>query len=276
MGRELVGKRKNGTTFPIDLAVSEVDLGDRKLFSGIVRDITFRKEAEEELMRSNKDLEEFAYIASHDLKAPLRRVSLCADFLEKDYEDKLDDKAKEFLEIMTKSTARMQDMIESLLKYSLIGRDGQDFENVDLNEVVDAAKQSLCVVIEESDSEIKCDELPCVTGSKSLLIQLFQNLIGNAVKYVEKGTKPKVEISVEEKDGQWIFSISDNGVGIEPQYAEQIFQIFRRLHGDDEYTGTGIGLSLCQRIVASHDGKIWLDTSYTGGCRFCFTLSSVC
>lgn len=271
-GCQLEGRRKDGHIFPIDLSVSEIRLGSERIFSGIIRDITEQKEAEAELLRSNSALELFASIASHDLRAPLGYIAMCASLLKEGYESKLDEEGREFLNVMSKSATSMQDMIKNLLEYSRIGAHKQNFKPVDLSESVDGALEKLTVEIRDSHAHISCGDLPVVMGNSALLTQLFQNLIGNAVKYRKKSESPRVAITCREEAGEYMIAVSDNGIGIDPKFKEKIFLIFQRLHTDDEYKGSGVGLSFCQRIVEFHGGKIWLDTEYEGGSRLCFSL----
>ncbi|MCB9983882.1 MAG: PAS domain S-box protein [Rhodospirillales bacterium] len=273
IGREVEAQHKNGREFPIYLGISEVMVGKRHFFSGIVRDITRQKAAEEELRRSNEELQDFAYVVSHDLKAPLRHLSLSAGFLAREYGDKLDERGHEFLHKMLKSTDHMQNMIESLLSYARVGQSKRSsFKPVALKEVLGEVLEVMGVTIEESRAQIKMDELPAVTGDKDLLEQLFQNLIQNSIKYAKADTPPEITIDCEKSHGYWRISVADNGIGIVPKYADRVFDIFERLHRDDEYEGVGIGLSICQRIVTFHGGEIWLDKDYDQGAKFVFTL----
>ncbi len=272
IGRQFEARRKDGHTFPIDVSVAEIRLGSEIIFSGIIRDITEQKTAQDELLRSNRALELFASVASHDLKAPLGYISMCANLIKKDYEDKLDEEGREFLDVMSRSAIRMQEMIRNLLEYSRIGANKKDFEDINTNDVIAEALEKLTVEVNESDAQISYDNLSHVRGNRNLLVQLFQNLIGNAIKYRRDYQNPEIIISVEKQNNEWIFSISDNGIGIDPKFKDKIFTIFQRLHTDEEYSGSGVGLSFCQRIVEFHGGKIWLDTDYKDGSHFFFSL----
>ncbi|CAN3129255.1 sensor histidine kinase [Mycobacterium sp. smrl_JER01] len=232
----------------------------------------------EELRRSNAELEQFAYVASHDLQEPLRKVASFCQLLEKRYGDKLDERGVEYIGFAVDGAKRMQILINDLLTFSRVGRLNTTESDVDLDSVLDIALSNLATAVEESAAVIDrpADGLPTVKGDPTLLTMLWQNLIGNAVKFRGEGEAPRVVIDVVRGSGDdahsWSFSLTDNGIGIAPEFAEKVFVIFQRLHGRDAYTGTGIGLALCKKIVEHHGGMIWIDTSYTGGTRFRFTL----
>lgn len=273
--REFKARRKDGTVFFIDLAASKVEVGKRVFYSAIVRDITNEKRAADELKRSNQELEDFAYVASHDLKSPLRHMSLGAEFLNQNYADKLDERGQEFIKVILRSAARMHNLIDSLLTYSSVGRRDMKMDIVALDEAVDDALIMLENKIREKNATIKKEHLPNVFGNKVLLTQLFQNIIENALKYQKQDITPEIEIVFEEKDEFYWIYISDNGIGIKPEYAEKIFMIFQRLHKNSQYEGTGIGLAICQRIVEFHGGEIFLDTDYQNGSCFVIKLKVV-
>ncbi len=224
------------------------------------------------LERSNSDLEQFAYIASHDLQEPLRHIETASSFLIEEYGDRFGEEAREFIEISSQGASRMRALIQDLLSFSKVGM--SDFSRVptDLNEPLGDAVEALTSVIEENGATIEARELPTVAVEATLIRQLFQNLIGNAIKY-RSDEPPHVVIAAEEQEDEWVISVSDNGIGIDPKYDERIFEIFQRLHGKSEYSGTGMGLSICKRIVERHNGHIWLDVSHEKGSRFCFSLS---
>ena len=275
-GREIRGLRKDGSTFPMYLAVADLDVGGRMMFSGIIRDITQEKEMLEaleqsrrELEKSNKELEQFAYVASHDLKAPLRHVTLSAGFLNESYADKLDESGRKFLKVMEESSEKMQKMIESLLEYSRVGRgNDKQMESIDLKQTIADVQETLGEVIKKRDVTIKARGLPKIHGNAILMEQLFQNLIQNAIKYCDTDVSPVIKINGKKIEGGYEISVADNGIGIAPEFAEKIFMVFQRLHRDGEYEGTGIGLSICQRIVEFHGGNIRLDLNYKNGSRF--------
>ena len=232
----------------------------------------------EELRRSNAELEQFAYVASHDLQEPLRKVASFCQLLEKRYGDKLDERGTEYIGFAVDGAKRMQVLINDLLTFSRVGRLNATEADVDLNAALNSALGNLSTAIEESGAVIErpAAGLPTVTGDPTLMAMLFQNLIGNAVKFRREGQPPRIVIDCErstDADGQkWAFTLSDNGIGIAPEFVDKVFVIFQRLHGRDAYTGTGIGLALCKKIVEHHGGAIWIDTTYRDGARFRFTL----
>ncbi|WP_227983456.1 sensor histidine kinase [Nocardia spumae] len=229
-----------------------------------------------QLRRSNAELEQFAYVASHDLQEPLRKVAAFCQLLEKRYHEQLDDRGKQYIDYAVDGAKRMQRLINDLLTFSRVGRVIDGTEPVDLDATLDSALDNLSDVIEDSGTVIeRPEQLPEITGDHTLLTMLWQNLIGNAVKFRAPDTAPRVRIECEPADdpAEWQFSVSDNGIGIAPQFAEKVFVIFQRLHSREEYSGTGIGLALCKKIVEYHGGTLWIDTTYTGGTRFRFTLA---
>ncbi len=272
IGREVKGKRKDGTTFPLDLSVSEVQVKGRRIYSGIVRDITDRKKAEEEIMRSNEELERFAYIASHDLQEPLRMVANFTNLLESDYGDQFDDQAAEYMSFITSAAQRMQDMVGDLLEYSRIGYESAGFTEVDSKSHTQLALNNLQEIIEETKAVITIEELPDIYVNAVRFSRLMQNLIGNAIKYRARDRTPEVRVKAVDKGNEWLFSVSDNGIGMKEEYLEQIFIIFKRLHSKQEYKGTGIGLAVCKKIVESFDGKIWAESNPGRGSTFYFTI----
>lgn len=231
----------------------------------------------DELRRSNAELEQFAYVASHDLQEPLRKVASFCQLLEKRYGDQLDERGAEYIKFAVDGSKRMQVLINDLLTFSRVGRLNATETSVSLDAALDSALNNLSTAIEESGTDItRPDELPTVTGDPTLLAMLWQNLIGNAVKFQRPDQTPKIVIdcarqSIDDAD-QWLVTVSDNGIGIADEFVDKVFVIFQRLHGRDSYTGTGIGLALCKKIVEHHGGTIWIDTDYTGGTRFRFTV----
>jgi light-regulated signal transduction histidine kinase (bacteriophytochrome) len=253
-------------------------MGDRQVVLSVMRDITARKEAEEglrqakeELERSNAELEQFAYIASHDLQEPLRMVSSYTQLLARRYQGKLDADADDFIGFAVDGANRMQRLIQDLLTYSRVNTRGRPFAPTDCNEVLAQVKLNLSLAIEENGATIRYDKLPTILADDGQLIQLFQNLIGNAIKFHGE-EPPRIEVSARQTEGEWLFSVADNGIGMEPQYHERIFVIFQRLHGRSSYPGTGIGLAVSKRIVGRHGGRIWVESAPGEGSTFYFTI----
>lgn len=251
-------------------------------FAGLLADITEQIEMLDkldkqkiELERSNQELQQFAYIASHDLQSPLRSISGYTEILSRRYKNKLDDDADEFIDYIVSSTKKMQNLINDLLEYSRVSRDKLKFEYIDCNALVANAIKNLRADIREYEAEVNFTELPHIFAKESLLLRLFQNLISNAIKFHIKDVKPVINISAEQKDDVWLFKISDNGIGISLDYKDRIFQIFQRLHTDLEYKGTGIGLAVCKKIVEKHNGKIWFESELNKGTTFYFTIPVV-
>ena len=224
-----------------------------------------------ELKRSNEDLEQFAYVASHDLQEPLRMVASFTQLLARRYEDKLDKDAKEFIHFAVDGATRMQTLINDLLAYSRVGTRGKPFEPIDLNHLLSRVLVNLKVAIDESHAVVTHDPLPIVTGDATQLTQLLQNLIGNAIKF-RADKSPQIHFGVSRRGGDWHFSIRDNGIGIEQKYFDRIFVIFQRLHSRQDYPGTGIGLALCKKIVERHGGRIWVESTEGKGTTFYFQL----
>jgi PAS domain S-box-containing protein len=275
---ELHGLRKDGVEFPLELNLTTWKTNEGTLFSGIIRDITERKRTEEkltqqaqELARSNAELEQFAYVASHDLQEPLRMVANYTQLLSRRYKDKLDTNAQEFIAFAVDGATRMQRLINDLLEYSRVGTRGKPFVQTDCSSSLGQAIVNLRGAIDESRAIVTNEELPTVLADGGQLVQLFQNLIGNAIKFRGQAT-PRIHISAEEKHDHWLFAVRDNGIGIDPQYADRIFIIFQRLHGYSEYPGTGIGLSICKKIVERHRGRIWMESELGKGSSFYFTI----
>jgi len=224
-----------------------------------------------ELERSNKELEQFAYVASHDLQEPLRMVASYTRLLEKRYKDKLDNDAKNFINFAVDGTNRMQGLINALLSYSRVGTRGKAFESTDSHSVLGQALANLSTMIKENHVIVTNDDLPTVMADEIQLVQLFQNLISNAIKFHGK-EQPRVHISAEDKDDRWLFSVRDNGISFDPEYKDRIFAVFQRLSTRDKYPGTGIGLAICKKIVERHNGRIWVDAEPGKGSTFYFTI----
>jgi PAS domain S-box-containing protein len=256
--------------------------GKPRRLVGVNIDITERRKTEEdmarllsELQRSNKELEQFAYIASHDLQEPLRMIASYVQLLEQKYKGRLDEKADKYIYFAVDGALRMQNLIEALLAYSRVTTRGAPFDPVDTNLVFTHVVVNLSAVIKENHATVTKDPLPTVRGDEAQLAQLFQNLIGNAIKFRKPDTPPLVHVSAKKARKQWLFSVRDNGIGMEAKYFDRIFQIFQRLHTHAEYPGTGIGLAICKRIVERHGGRIWLESAPGEGTTFFFTLATI-
>jgi signal transduction histidine kinase len=240
---------------------------------GAIQDKKLREESRrthEELARSNRDLEQFAYVASHDLQEPLRMVATYTQLLAERYEGKLDANADKYIHYAVDGALRMQTLVRDLLAFSRVGRQPESAQPIDGNTVVESAITNLHAAIEESGAQVFYAKLPAVVADRSELVQLFQNLIGNAIKF-RSSAPPKVRITAEKKKREWLFSIADNGIGIDPQHAELIFVIFKRLHTHAEYPGSGIGLAICKKIVERNSGRIWVESEPGHGSTFKFT-----
>jgi len=283
-GIELTGRHKDGSDFPIEIMLGPLKSTEGILLTVAIRDITTRKKAEtlllrtvQELNRSNEELGQFAYIASHDLQEPLRMVASYTQLLSKRYKGKLDSDADEFIAFAVDGANRMQRLIRDLLAYSRVGTKGMDFGDISSEEALEQATTNLRGAIEESGALVTHDPLPTVLADEGQLVQLFQNLVGNAIKYRNPGV-PQIHISSAKSDSKsgetkWSFSVKDNGLGIESKYFEKIFGLFQRLHKREEFAGTGIGLAICKKIVERHGGSISIESQLGQGSTFRFALA---
>ena len=271
-GIELIARRKNRSEFPIEIMLSPLESAEGILVTAAVRDITARKKAEanllnkmEELNRSNEELGQFAYIASHDLQEPLRMVASYTQLLSRRYKGKLDSDADEFIAFAVDGASRMQRLIQDLLAYSRVGTKGRDLLDISSEEALLSALMNLRAAIEGSGAQVTHDPLPTVLADEMQLVQLFQNLVGNAIKY-QSPVVPRVHITAAKNGAmKWTFSVKDNGLGIDSQYFEKIFGMFQRLHKREEFAGTGIGLAICKKIVERHGGNISVESQLGQG-----------
>lgn len=270
---ETVRVRKDGRHIDVSLTISPIKDSNGTIIgaSTIARDITERKKMEEELKRSNENLEQFAYVASHDLQEPLRMMASYSELLGRRYQKKLDADADEFIGYIVDGAKRMQKLINDLLAYSRVGRNEKAVEEIDCHSLLGRVLATMAPTIQNADATVTYDPLPTVMGHESHYIQLFQNLIGNAIKFHGE-EPPRVHIRASKNGKGWIFSVKDNGIGIEPQYQDRIFLIFQRLHGRDQYPGTGIGLSICKKIVETQGGRMWVESEPGRGATFYFTV----
>lgn len=277
--KELWATKKDGSEFAVEISLSPIQLKDRVLFSAAIRDVSARKKIETEIHIQNKqlqiqnnELEQFAYISSHDLQEPLHSLMSFAELLKTEYATKLDQNAAAYINYISLSSMRMRDLIKALLEYSRIGKE-REFSLVDCNQLITEILSNMTQSITETKAIITVDTLPIIKGFEIELRQLFQNLISNAIKYVAKGVRPKLNISATKKGHEWQFALSDNGIGIAKEDQDKIFIIFKRLHNRNEYEGSGIGLSYCKKIVELHQGTIWMDSKINEGSVFNFTIN---
>jgi PAS domain S-box-containing protein len=270
---ETVHRRKDGRYIDVSLTVSPIHDRHECLIgaSEIVRDITQQKRAQAALLRTNEELRQFAFAAAHDLQEPVRNIGLYAQVLDARYKQNVDTEAEEHLAIVIESARRMQRLIKDLLEYTeVVDLHSEPCQLIDCNEACRTALNHLASAMEECEADVRVAPLPTVVAERSHIVQLFQHLISNALKYRAKERHPEIHVWAERRDDHWVFSVRDNGIGIAPEYHDRIFGVFKRLHGRD-VPGTGIGLAICKRIVDHHGGRLWLESEVGGGSTFYFS-----
>jgi light-regulated signal transduction histidine kinase (bacteriophytochrome) len=273
------GLRKDGRLIDVEVIGSATTYGGKPAVIGSLLDITERKKADEdlrkmaaELARSNQDLEQFAYLASHDLQEPLRMVTGHLDLIQRLLAGKLDKKTRESMAFATDGAVRMQALIRGLLAYSRVGRKTEGFNPTDMEAVFRSATTNLAASIGEADASIQHEALPTVQAEGQQMVQLMQNLLGNAIKYRTANRRPELHVGARREGRGWVFWVRDNGIGIVAEDHDRIFMIFQRLHTRQEYSGTGIGLAICKRIVEYHCGRMWMESEVGTGSTFYFTI----
>ncbi|MBN1868714.1 PAS domain S-box protein [Candidatus Sumerlaeota bacterium] len=269
---DLLLETADGKKMPVEFVGSVYRVNRQRIIQCNVRDIADRKKTEDVLRRSNENLEQFAYVASHDLQEPLRIMASFSQLLAKRYKAKLDSDADEFISYIVEAADRMESLISDLLAYSRVGMSDVATERIDCNVVLDRVLRIMTPTIERNEAVVTFDRLPSLRAHESDFVQLFQNLLGNAVKF-RTDEPPHIHVGATRTGTEWLFCVADNGIGVERRYQDRIFAIFQRLHGRDRYPGTGIGLSICRRIVEAHGGRIWVDSEPGKGSKFYFTIA---
>lgn len=269
---EWIHRKEDGTDFPVEVLLTPIFQRGRHLIHVVWRDITERKEAEDAIRLSNEELEQFAYVTSHDLQEPLRAVTSYLQLLEKRFGDRLESEGREYISFAVNGAKQMSHLIRDLLIYSRVGTRSLEPVAVDVGEILEIVRANLRASIEETGALVEVAPMPVILADDDQLIRLFQNLVGNAIKYAAPSRKPEIRIDAEKTGGIWMFRVQDNGIGIEPQYAGKIFIIFQRLHTQSDFEGTGIGLAICKKIVERHGGSIWFESEPGQGSTFAFTL----
>ena len=273
-GAVLWGQRASGEEFPLEASISQLVTTEGTLFSVILRDVTARVRDHEALERSNLDLQQFAFVASHDLKTPLRSIGGFMQILERNHAGQLDEKAKALIHRTSVAVHRLDQLTEDLLSYARVNSEVRPFAPVRCGEMAEEVVHLLDDAIRQSNAQVTMGELPEVMGDRTQLVQLLLNLLGNGMKYC-RGREPRVHIAAQRDLHGWVFSVADNGIGIDAKHHEKIFEVFKRLHTQNEYAGTGIGLAVCRRVVERHGGKIWLTSVVGEGSIFYFTIPDI-
>jgi PAS domain S-box-containing protein len=272
-GRDLFGRRKDGSEVPIEIGLNPIETPEGIYVLASIVDISERKEAQDELRRSNAELEQFAYVASHDLQEPLRMVASYTELLERRYKGQLDDRADKYIHYAVDGAKRMQLLINDLLRYSRVNTRARPPEETDMAAAAhEIVRSVLRPAIQESGGTVEVGELPVVVADEVQMGQVLQNLIANALKFRAKDRAPKVRVYAERQPHCWRFAVEDNGIGIEAQYEDRIFQMFQRLHGVGEYPGSGVGLALVRKIIERHKGRVWFESTPASGTTFFFTI----
>lgn len=269
---DLFGLKKDGTEIPVEIALSPIQHKEKTIIAASIVDITQRRIAEDEIKRSNEELEQFAYVASHDLQEPIRKIVGFTQLFSSQFNGEFEGKKREYMDYIVDGSKRMQSLIQDLLQYSRAGTAELSYEELNFKDIVEEALTNLELLVKETNAKITYQDLPTnLKAHRNFMVRLFQNLIGNSLKYRSEES-PQIDIFARENCNTWEFTIKDNGIGIDQKYAERIFIIFQRLHAKSEYSGTGIGLAVCRRMLERHKGKIWLEPHNGKGSIFKFTL----
>ena len=282
IGREVEGRRKDGATFPIELSVGEARHRNEPLFVGIIRDITKRRQAEDQRELMMKRLTEldierghFAHVAAHDLGQSVRMVSSFCGLLSANYAAELDERGREYITLMTSAAGAMRALLDDLVEHGRLDFEKETESWFDSNKSLKDVLASLSEAFETSHAVVTHDELPRICATPIRFARLLQNLIGNAIKYVAPGVAPRIHVSAKATSDDWIFSVADNGIGINPQYHDRIFEPFKRLHNASQYAGTGMGLAICKKIVQGFGGHVWVESAPKQGSKFFFSIKRV-